>query len=75
MIYTTSEDPRANALPLQSMNLQNALLKPAQIHCCLPVLEVVHLEKKHLNISTMLVMIHAKCISMEFSVMTDFHKS
>lgn len=25
--------------------------------------------------SLMLVMIHAKCISMEFSIMTDFHKS
>lgn len=78
MIYTTSEDPCANALPLQSMNVQKLteiLLKSAQRYCCLPVLEGVHLEEKHLNTSMMVVMMHAKHIFVELSVMTAFHRS
>lgn len=70
MIHAPSEDPYANAVSLQDMRLQNALLKPAQSHCHLPVLEAIHLEEKHLNVSMMFMMTHAGCILVEFSVMT-----
>jgi len=74
MFLTTGKDPCAIQC-LWSINLQNALLKPAQSHYRLLVLEVVHFEEKHWNISIMLVMTHARYISVDCFVMTDIHKS
>lgn len=73
MIHAPSEHPCASAVSLQGMKLQNALLKPAQGHCHLPVLETIHLEEKHLNMSIIFMMTHAGCILVEYSVMTELH--